>query len=73
MNISAKTKKGAVTPFGILNDEERIVKVYFDSFFQNREIWVHPNDNTASVYIRTKDLFQMIRSHGNEAGYIDIP
>lgn len=68
-----KLKKGAVTPFGILNDEERIVKVYFDSFFQNREIWVHPNDNTASVYIRTKDLFQMIRSHGNEAGYIDIP
>lgn len=42
------------------------VKVFLDKdFLGKEEIGVHPNDNTASVYLKTADLMQMIKEHGN--------
>ena len=59
-------KKGAVSPLGILNDENCAVEVFFDEDFVGMEkIGVHPNDNTASVYLKTEDLLGIIREHGN--------
>ena len=59
-------KKGAVTPLGILNDENCAVEVFFDEDFVGMEkIGVHPNDNTASVYLKTEDVLNIIREHGN--------
>ena len=59
-------KKGAVTPLGILNDTACAVTVFLDKdFLEKKEIGVHPNDNTASVYLKTADLMQMIKEHGN--------
>lgn len=63
---------GSVTPFGLLNDETRAVKFYLDSCFVGEHIWVHPNENTASVYLRTEDLLQIIREHGNETELMDL-
>lgn len=60
-----KLKKGSVTPLGILNDEEREVEVFFDEDFLGKTIGVHPNENTASVYLSTEDLLEIIREHGN--------
>ncbi|MBO5330158.1 MAG: prolyl-tRNA synthetase associated domain-containing protein [Anaerotignum sp.] len=61
-----KLKKGAVTPLGVLNDEDCAVEVFFDEDFVGMEkIGVHPNDNTASVYLKTEDLLGIIREHGN--------
>ena len=59
-------KKGAVTPLGILNDENCVVEVFFDEDFIGMDkIGVHPNDNTASVYLKTEDVLNIIREHGN--------
>lgn len=59
-------KKGSVTPLGILNDEERAVEVFFDKDFCHMEkIGVHPNDNTASVFLSVEELLNIIREHGN--------
>ena len=59
-------KKGAVTPLGVLNDTACAVEVFFDAdFIGMKEIGVHPNDNTASVYLKTENLLQIIREHGN--------
>ncbi|WP_304507287.1 prolyl-tRNA synthetase associated domain-containing protein [Anaerotignum sp.] len=67
-------KKGAVTPLGILNDGEKRVKVYFDrDFTAMSRIAVHPNDNTASVYLSVKDLFDIIKEHGNAMEVVEIP
>lgn len=61
-----KLKKGAVTPLGVLNDENCAVEVFFDEdFLKMEKIGVHPNDNTASVYLKTEDLLNIIREHGN--------
>ena len=59
---------GAVTPLGILNDEERKIKVYIDKCLLDGQgiIGVHPNDNTATVWLKTNDLIEIIKEHGNE-------
>ena len=59
-------KKGAVTPLGILNNENCAVEVYMDEDLCKLErIGVHPNDNTASVYLSPDNLLNIIREHGN--------
>ena len=59
---------GAVTPFGILNDKDNIVKFYLDKEFleEPKFLGVHPNDNTATIWIKTYDLINIIEKHGNE-------
>lgn len=68
-----KVMPGSVSPFGILNDEECHVKVYFDrSLSDYRYIAVHPNDNTATVWMKIEDLVGMIKKHGNPFAWIEI-
>ena len=59
---------GAVTPLGVLNDETRSVKVFLDQDFLQEQglVGVHPNENTATVWLKAEDLIRIIREHGNE-------
>ena len=62
---------GAVTPLGLLNDRERRVKLYLDAAFSEL-IAVHPNENTATVLMKTKDLISIITEHGNRVAVVEI-
>ena len=58
--------QGEVTPFGILNDDGCEVELVFDSALDgNPCLGVHPNDNTATVWISFDDLCRSVESHGN--------
>ena len=65
---------GSVTPLGVLNDEEHIVQVFIDSYFLDEAglISVHPNENTATVLLKTEDLLQIIKEHGNTVHVVSI-
>ena len=63
---------GSVTPLGILNDEAHRVRLYLDAAFAGNPIGVHPNDNTATVWLQADDLVRLIRSHGNEVEYTPL-
>ena len=66
-------KKGSVTPFGILNDENRAVEVIFDEDFHKAGvIGVHPNDNTASVFMAFSDLEKLVQEHGNDVKFLSL-
>ena len=58
---------GAVTPFGLLNDAENKVVFYIDAAFREGIglIGIHPNDNTATVWLKAEDLIRLIEDHGN--------
>lgn len=60
-----KLYPGAVSPLGLLCDEEHKVKFYLDEAFEEGSIGIHPNDNTATVWLKTKDLVRIISEHGN--------
>lgn len=65
--------RGSVSPLCILNDEENVVKVFIEKSVENEaRIAVHPNDNTATVYIATKDVENIIKEHGNSVEYITL-
>ena len=58
--------KGSVTPLGILNDKDHAVEVIFDKDLQqDLPIGIHPNDNTATVWVKLEDLVSLIRAQGN--------
>ena len=65
---------GAVTPLGILNDKERKVKFFIDRDFLNEPeiIGIHPNDNTATIWLKAKDLIEIIKEHGNEVNVVEL-
>ena len=68
-----KLKKGSVTPLGVLNDVERKVKVIIDEGILKEEIvGVHPNDNDATVFMKTKDLIRLIELNGNLVEYAKV-
>lgn len=65
---------GSVTPLGVLNDTERKVKVYIDKDFLQRQklIGIHPNENTATVWLKIEDLINIIKEHGNSVEFVEI-
>ena len=42
------------------------IDVYLDKEFEGKKIAVHPNDNTATIYLQADDLIRLIKEHGNE-------
>ncbi len=63
---------GSVTPLGLLSDDERKVKFYIDSDLVKGLVGVHPNENTATVFLKTEDLTKLIKEHGNETYTVEI-
>lgn len=65
---------GSVTSLGLLNDQELKVSFYLDKeFLTGKEIiGVHPNDNTATIWLKVEDLINLIKDHGNEVTIINL-
>ena len=55
--------------------EERLMKFLGlkKDFLEMKKIGVHPNDNTATVYLLIQDLLEMIQEHGNQLKVVGIP
>ncbi len=63
---------GSVTPLGLLNDKEHKVRFYLDADFTDSLMGIHPNENTATVWIKSADLIRIIKEHGNEVETVQI-
>ena len=55
---------GSVSPFGLLNDTEHRVHFYLDAAFAGNKIGIHPNDNTATIWMQANDLMALVQEHG---------
>ncbi len=63
--------KGSVSPLGILNDKDNIVTILIDKDIKNiSEIGVHPNINTATIFLKPKDLEIIFKN--NKYEYIEL-
>ena len=59
-------QKGSVTPLGLLQDKEGKVTVVMDAdILQFAQIGVHPNENTATVFLQQEDFQKICRKHGD--------
>ena len=64
---------GAVTPLGLLNDREHKVTFWLDKSFLDASglIGVHPNDNTATVWLKTQDLLRLLEENDTRITLFD--
>ncbi len=67
-----KLSPGSVTPLGLLNDDDIRVEFFLDSAFMGGLVGVHPNDNTATVWMKAEELVRIISGHGNKVNIVDI-
>lgn len=66
--------QGAVSPFGIINNEDHQVEIVLDSDLKKVDglIGFHPNDNTGFVWLKHDDLIKFIKHYGNDYCYVKI-
>lgn len=63
---------GAVTPLGLLNVEGAPITMYLDAEFKDSIIGIHPNENTATVWLQGDDLVALLRKNGCEVEIVEI-
>ena len=65
---------GAVTPLGLLNDTENTVSFYLDKDFLSGKgiIGVHPNDNTATLWLKPADLIELLTEKGCNVNIVEM-
>lgn len=64
---------GSVSPFGLINDQEKTVRVVVDKELLEKEtVGFHPNINTATLVIKTSDFKKFLEAMGNKILYQDL-
>ena len=48
------------------------MQFYLDRDFEGGRIGLHPNDNTATVWLSTRDLLDLLREHGSPVQWAEI-
>ena len=64
---------GSVTPLGVLNDPAGSVPLYLDRELAHKLLGIHPNENTATLYLRCEDLTALLESQGHRVLFADVP
>ncbi len=64
---------GSVSPFGLIHDADRRVRVVIDAELRGaRRLIFHPNINTASVAVSSADLERFLASRGNVVNWVRL-
>jgi len=64
---------GSVSPFGLLNDMSREVRVFLDRDLQDAaRISFHPNINTVTFVVGAADFSRFLQESGNRVQYATI-
>ncbi len=64
---------GSVSPFGLINNTDKSVKVIVDRGLRKYErLGYHPNINTATLVISTEDLKKFLAWTGNTITYLEL-
>ena len=61
---------GAVTPFGLLQDDQHRVQTFFARTLKENTIAVPLASNTATVWLRCQELVQLLEAQGHSINYI---
>ena len=65
--------RGEVSPLGALNNTDNAVTVIIDSDLKDYEvIGVHPNDNTATVFISIDNLIKILDAKGQKIMFVGL-
>lgn len=65
---------GAVSPLGLLNDHDLKIAYYLDRQLvaDDHLIGLHPNENTATIWLKGQDLVDLIEANGHSVTVADF-
>lgn len=68
-----RTTPGSVSPFGLVFDIDKHVKVVVDEELMRSEfLHYHPNDNTRTIVIRSGDLRRFLEKYAGSVRYMEL-
>lgn len=66
-------RPGSVSPFGLINDANKEVKLFLDINLKDAPLLsFHPNDNTASLVVRNEDFMRYLQLWGGEYEFLKL-
>lgn len=66
-------RPGSVSPFGLINDTGREVKLFLDKNLKDAPLLsFHPNDNTASLVVKNEDFMRYLEKWGGEWEFLEL-
>lgn len=66
-------QRGVVSPFGLLNNKDKDIQIYFDKEIVNEDrMSFHPNTNEKTIFIHSNDLFKFLEEMGFLANVIEL-
>lgn len=73
LNDKMMLPPGVVSPFGLLNNENKDIQVYVDQEIVSEErMSFHPNTNEKTIFVKTEDLFTFLKAIGYEPHVIKL-
>ena len=64
---------GVVSPFGLLNNVDKDIQVYFDKeIMSEKRMSFHPNTNEKTLFLDTTDLLKFLEAIGYEPHIIEL-
>lgn len=64
---------GEVGPLGVLNDQSaQVIFVLDRELLHEKRVGMHPNDNTATIWIAMDEVERIVRAHGNPVIHLEI-
>ena len=64
---------GVVSPFGLLNNQDKDIRVFFDKEIMSEDrLSFHPNTNEKTIFIKIPDILKFLDAIGYEAEIIEI-
>ena len=68
-----KLTPGSVSPFGLINDLDKVVTIIIDNdLLTQDELALHPNINTQTLVLKIEDFKKFLNSTGNKIEYLDL-
>ena len=73
LNDKMMLPPGVVSPFGLLNNKDKDIRVYVDQEIVSEErMCFHPNTNEKTIFVSTEDLFTFLKEIGYEPHVIEL-
>lgn len=64
---------GVVSPFGLLNNADKDIQVYFDKeIMSEKRMSFHPNTNEKTLFLDSTDLLKFLEAIGYQAHILEL-